>query len=84
SRVVVDAVTDAQIAGPDHEWVIEVPDEPVVVAGDAGRLHQVVGNLLTNARVHTPAGVRVTASVAIDAGDAVVRIADDGPGIDPA
>lgn len=84
SRVVVDAVTDAQIAGPDHEWVIDVPEEPVVVAGDAGRLHQVVANLLTNARVHTPAGVRVTASVAIDTGDAVVRIADDGPGIDPA
>lgn len=84
SRVVVDAVTDAQIAGPDHEWVIDVPEEPVVVAGDAGRLHQVIANLLTNARVHTPAGVQVTATVSIDEGDAVVRIADDGPGIDPA
>lgn len=84
SRVIVDAVADAQVAGPDHEWVLEVPEDPVIVAGDATRLHQVVANLLTNARVHTPEGVRVTASVAVADGEAVVRVEDDGPGIDPA
>ncbi|MBN9225217.1 MAG: two-component sensor histidine kinase [Microbacterium sp. SCN 70-27] len=84
TRVVVDAATDAQVAGPGHEWVLEVPEEPVVVAGDATRLHQVIANLLTNARVHTPDGVTVTASVAVDDGVAIVRVADDGPGIDPA
>lgn len=84
THVVVDAVADAQVAGTDHEWILDVPEEPVIVAGDATRLHQVVANLLTNARVHTPAGVRVSASVAVDRGTAVVRIADDGPGIDPA
>ncbi len=84
TRVVVDAVADAQVAGADHEWVIDVPSDPVVVAGDAVRLHQVIANLLTNARVHTPAGVQVTASVGVEDGEAVVRVADDGPGIDPA
>ncbi len=84
SRVVVDAVTDAQVAGPDHEWIIDAPEDAVVVAGDATRLHQVVANLLTNARVHTPAGTHVTASVAVEDGHAIVRVADDGPGIDPA
>ena len=84
TRVVVDAATDAQVAGPGHEWVLEVPEEPVVVAGDATRLHQVIANLLTNARVHTPDGATVTASVAVDDGVAIVRVADDGPGIDPA
>ena len=84
TRVVVDAMTDAQVAGPDHEWIIDVPEEPVVVAGDATRLHQVIANLLTNARVHTPEGVHVTASVAVQEGVAVLRVADDGPGIDPA
>jgi two-component system OmpR family sensor kinase len=54
TRVIVDAVADAQAAGPDHEWIIDVPEEPVIVAGDATRLHQVIANLLTNARVHTP------------------------------
>ena len=83
SRVAVDAVADAQVAGPDHEWVIEAPEEPVIVAGDTSRLHQVVANLLTNARVHTPTGTRVTVSVAVDDATAVVRVHDDGPGIDP-
>lgn len=83
SRTVIDAAADAQVAGPDHRWSIEVAEEPVVVAGDGARLHQVVANLLTNARVHTPAGTHVTVSVAADAGEAVVRVHDDGPGIDP-
>jgi two-component system OmpR family sensor kinase len=50
--------------------------------GDAARLHQVVANLLANARTHTPSGTRVTASVAARAdGGAVVAVLDDGPGI---
>ncbi|CAN7329726.1 HAMP domain-containing sensor histidine kinase [Microbacterium sp. LjRoot45] len=84
TRIAIEAASDAQVAGADHEWVVEVGEEPVVVAGDGARLHQVVANLLTNARVHTPAGTRVTASVALDEGEAVLRIHDDGPGIDPA
>jgi two-component system OmpR family sensor kinase len=79
--LVADAVSDAHAAGPDHEWRVEAGSEPVVVIGDANRLHQVVANLLANARVHTPAGTTVTASVATDAGAAVLTIADDGPGI---
>lgn len=83
TRVAVDSVADAQASGPDHDWLLDVSEEPVIVAGDATRLHQVVANLLTNARVHTPAGTRVTTSVSVQDGDAVVRVADDGPGIDP-
>ncbi len=56
SRLVVDAVSDAHIAGPDHQWSLDLPDEPVVVDGDEARLHQVLANLLANARTHTPAG----------------------------
>jgi two-component system OmpR family sensor kinase len=77
-------VGDARPAGPDHNWVIEVGEEPVLIAGDAGRLNQVAANLLANARTHTPAGTTVTVSVTVDAGDAVLRVHDDGPGIDPA
>src|SRR5262249_30843196 len=58
----------------------DLPAEPVTVTGDPGRLHQVVTNLLANARMHTPPGTEVTVSLA--AGDAVVlRVADNGPGI---
>lgn len=83
TRLAVEAVGDARPAGPDHAWSIEVDDEPVELAGDAARLNQVVANLLANARTHTPAGTEVTVSVAREGEDAVLRIHDDGPGIDP-
>jgi len=83
TRLAVEAVSDARVAGTDHDWVLDVGDAPVIVAGDAGRLHQVAANLLANARVHTPAGTRVTTTVETRDGDAILRIHDDGPGIDP-
>ncbi|TAJ50341.1 MAG: HAMP domain-containing histidine kinase [Herbiconiux sp.] len=82
SLVVVDAVSDAHVAGPDHDWDLDLPEEPVTVSGDAHRLLQVVANLLANARVHTPAGTTVLVSVAAEGDEAVIRITDDGPGID--
>jgi two-component system OmpR family sensor kinase len=81
SRVLIDAVSDAHAAGPDHEWSLDLPEEPVEVIGDAARLHQVVANLLANARVHTPPSTSVTAALAKDADHAIVTISDDGPGI---
>jgi two-component system OmpR family sensor kinase len=83
SRLIVDAVSDAHIAGPDHQWSLDLPDEPVVITGDEARLHQVLANLLANARTHTPPGTTVTISLAVDESDggAVLTVADDGPGI---
>ncbi|MET0830054.1 MAG: ATP-binding protein [Microbacterium sp.] len=83
SRLAIEAVADARPAGPDHGWVLDLDEEPVVITGDAARLHQVVGNLLANARTHTPAGTNVTLTVVRDKRDAVLRVRDDGPGIDP-
>ena len=81
SRLLIDAVSDAHAAGPEHEWSLDMPDEPVMIDGDDARLHQVFANLLANARVHTPAGTDVVISVAIDGPNAVVTVTDDGPGI---
>lgn len=83
TRLAVEAVGDARPAGPDHAWTIDVPDRPVELAGDASRLHQVVANLLANARTHTPAGSEIAVSVAHEGDEAVLRVHDDGPGIDP-
>ncbi len=82
SRLVVDTLSDAHVAGPDHQWSLDLPDEPVTILGDEARLHQVLANLLANARVHTPAGTTVTTSLAQEeSGAAVLTVADDGPGI---
>ncbi|WP_353808669.1 sensor histidine kinase [Agromyces sp. SYSU T00194] len=83
SSLVVDVVGDAHVAGPSHRWELEVPEEPVVVSGDLSRLHQVLANLLANARVHTPEGTTVSVTLTTTEGDAVVTVTDDGPGIDP-
>lgn len=81
ARLCADVVSDAHAAGPDHHWTLDVPGEPVLVPGDDARLHQVVANLLANARVHTPAGSSVTLALHTDDGAAVLRVCDDGPGI---
>ncbi|MCU1425670.1 MAG: two-component system sensor protein, partial [Microbacteriaceae bacterium] len=82
--LMTDVVSDAYAAGPDHEWTLEPPEHAVTVRGDSARLHQVMANLLTNARVHTPAGTSVVASVAVGEGVAMIGVRDNGPGIDPA
>lgn len=81
SRLTIDAVGDARAAGPRHHWVLELPVQPVRVTGDPHRLHQTVGNLLGNARTHTPAGSTVTVTLRRDAGAVELVVADDGPGI---
>ncbi|MFC4612063.1 sensor histidine kinase [Streptomyces maoxianensis] len=88
SPLVVDAVSDARAAGQDHKWLLELPVEPATVRGDGARLHQVLVNLLGNARTHTPPGTTVTARVRCGdipgAGPTVVlEVEDDGPGIPP-
>jgi two-component system, OmpR family, sensor kinase len=77
----INAVSDARAAGPDHTWTLAVPDEPVSAVGDRHRLHQVVANLLANARTHTPPGTRVETGIAVRDGQAVLTVVDDGPGI---
>ncbi|GAB7032091.1 HAMP domain-containing sensor histidine kinase [Streptomyces platensis subsp. malvinus] len=77
SPLVVDAVSDARAAGPGHRWRLELPGEPAWVHGDGERLHQVLVNLLANARTHTPEGTTVTARVvARDAGASDVGAPD--------
>ncbi|QAY72115.1 HAMP domain-containing histidine kinase [Agromyces protaetiae] len=83
-----DAVADAQAAGPDHDWSVVLPADPVIVDGDEPRLRQVLANLLANARVHTPEGTRVVLGLTVETGStgdvARLTVSDDGPGIDPA
>ncbi|MFF5283129.1 HAMP domain-containing sensor histidine kinase [Streptomyces sp. 62] len=93
--LVVDAVSDARAAGPEHHWRLELPTDGAAVRADGARLQQVLVNLLANARTHTPPGTKVTARVRTAARtearteprtevpDVLVEIEDDGPGIPP-
>jgi two-component system OmpR family sensor kinase len=79
SRLLVEAVDDARVVAPDHHWRLELPEESLEVTGDADRLHQVVTNLLANARTHTPVGTTVTVTGAPYG----FTVHDDGPGFPP-
>jgi two-component system OmpR family sensor kinase len=78
---VVDAAVDAARAA-DPERPIGVDSQrPLVVLGAESRLRQVVDNLLTNARVHTPARTPIDVRLAGEDAEAVLEVADAGPGV---
>ncbi|MGI8522201.1 MAG: sensor histidine kinase [Nocardioides sp.] len=79
SRLLIEAVSDARVVAPGHTWRLDLPESSVEVMGDEQRLHQVVTNLLTNARKYTPAGTTVT----VRADEAGFAVHDDGPGFPP-
>ncbi len=82
TSLLVDCVSDAHAAGPDHTWELDLPEAPVTIEADAQRIHQVFANLLANARIHTPAGTRVRVALEeTGRGTAVVTVTDNGPGI---
>ncbi|MFC0675564.1 sensor histidine kinase [Brachybacterium hainanense] len=80
-ELLVEAVMDARVTAPAHTWRLDLPDEPVEVLGDPRQLAQVLANLLSNARKHTPPGTIVQARLRSEEGRAVLELADDGPGI---
>lgn len=91
AELVLEGIVDARAAWPDHTWVFDLPEGPApgahpCVTGDRAQLARVVGNLLSNAAKHTPAGTTVTAAVRADRprpNHMTVSVHDDGGGIPP-
>ncbi|EST28415.1 sensor histidine kinase [Streptomyces roseochromogenus] len=81
--LVVDTISDSRAAGMDHNWRLDLPDEPALVSADAARIQQVLVNLLGNARKHTPPGTTVTARVQRRGSWMCVDVEDNGQGIPP-
>jgi two-component system OmpR family sensor kinase len=84
TQLAAETVSDEKVMAPDRVWQLELPEEPVVVRGDATQLHQVLANLLSNARKHTGPGTTVVTGVRrTPDGSAGVTVSDNGPGIAP-
>ena len=81
ARVAADAVDAARAIDPARPIELDA-SAPAMLPGDAGRLRQVLDNLLENARVHSPAGTPTRVQVRRDGTDVVLTVADEGPGMD--
>jgi two-component system OmpR family sensor kinase len=82
----IDAVQAAQAVAPDRTIELDVRDDPerLVAYGDDARLRQVIGNLMTNALVHTPPDAAVILRLSSEPGNlAVIEVIDTGPGLSP-
>ncbi len=77
-----DALADLSAIDPARPVTFERPDH-LVVSGDEARLRQVAGNLLANARIHTPEGTGVHVRLRASDGRALLEVADEGPGLPP-
>jgi signal transduction histidine kinase/CheY-like chemotaxis protein len=71
-------------AGRLDRHALAMDTAPVWVDADATRIDQIVANLVVNAVKYTPAGARIAISVAREDGEAVLRVQDEGVGIEPA
>lgn len=80
AQIARDAATDHAAIDQDRPVVVQAPNEAMAPA-DGERIHQVIGNLLSNARVHTPSGTTITVNVHDHPDRVDVEVADDGPGI---
>jgi signal transduction histidine kinase len=66
-----------------HQLEVSLPQEPVSVDADPGRLEQILVNLLNNAAKYMEPGGRIWLTAAARGGDVVLRVRDTGIGIDP-
>jgi len=78
-----DAVHDAQAMDPARTITMEVLDGPGTpeVLGDEPRIRQVLSNLVVNALQHTPESADLIVRVGTEGDDAVLEVADKGPGM---
>jgi two-component system OmpR family sensor kinase len=78
-----DAVHDGRAIDPQRTISMEVLDGPGTpeVLGDEPRIRQVISNLVANALQHTPTSADVIVRVGTEGDDAVIEVADEGPGM---
>jgi two-component system, OmpR family, sensor kinase len=83
SAVAAEAAREAGVLSSDHPVSLDLPGVVLVVNGVADDLHRLAGNLIENALLHTPPGTPITVSVRREGDNAVLEVADRGPGVPP-
>jgi signal transduction histidine kinase len=63
---------------------LELPEESILINGDAVRLAQVLSNLINNASKFSGPGTRITLAATFANGEVNISVEDNGAGIDPA
>ena len=81
AKVTRDAVASAQVAGPGHPISLSGDIDELYTLGDQHRIHQVIANLLANARTHTPTGTAIAVSIAQSADGLRIAVRDNGSGL---
>ncbi len=81
NALLTEAVASAKAAGPNHPIELSLPSAEVFVLGDNERIHQVVANLLANARTHTPNGSQIKVLLEQGVAETIISVSDNGPGL---
>ena len=79
--LITEAVASAKAAGPNHPIELSLPSAEIFVLGDSQRIHQVVANLLANARTHTPEGSLIKVTLEQGVTETIISVSDNGPGL---
>jgi two-component system OmpR family sensor kinase len=80
ASIAAEAVQQARIVAVGRPIKLDAA-EPVIVDADAGRLRQIIDNLIGNAIQHTLPETPVAVTVASEAGRGRLTVADRGPGL---
>lgn len=84
AAAILECTNDARMTDPEKTWRTHIDEDAVDIRVPLAPslLHQVVANLTTNARIHTPKGTTVQVSLTLSgSGFARIQVEDDGPGI---
>ena len=81
NTLLTEAVASAKAAGPNHLIELSLPSAEVFVLGDSQRIHQVVANLLANARTHTPDDSQIKVALNQGIAETIISVSDNGPGL---
>ena len=81
NTLIADAVASAKAAGPEHPIEVNLDESEIFVLGDSQRIHQVIANLLANARTHTPVGTKIIITAGVGVNETTISVTDNGPGL---